>query len=162
MIEVNIEIKLIEKHYVEGRYIDAYDTLFNLCNRELCNEFYIEASSIITRHNDLENLRNSGVLDLTQHEQKKREIGSAYLILIIKIKKRFDSHFGFNNYEEQAIRMKENQDILKKAVMDIEDDYDLCECSDKGKVLEQIIKDMKATIKYFRELVKNFKRIQSL
>lgn len=162
MIEVSIEIKLIEKHYTAGRYIEAYSILFDLCNKELCDEFYTEASSIITRHNDLENLRNSGVLDLAQHEQKKREIGSAYLILIIKIKKRFNAHSGFNSYEEQAIRMKENQDLLKKAVMDIEDDYDTCECSDKIRVLEQIIKDMKSTIKSFRELVKNFKKIQSL
>lgn len=162
MIETHLEIELIEEHYHNARYDKAYETLCQLCKNEACSEFYDKASTVLSRYNNLQDEIIEGYLDLTQQEQRKREIGAAYIVLIVKIKKRFDINNGFSNYEEQAIRMKENQNLLRKTLLEVEEDYDDCQCEHKSKILEKILDDIRATIKYFRELIKNFKLIQTV
>jgi len=162
MQEVIIEIKLIEEHYVNARYLEAYQILRQLCcDNQHCEEFSQSAMSILSQYNDLENSITTISLELSQQELRKRQIGLACEKLIGQMKRRFNPQQPNSTYEEQTMRMKEHRYMLRKSLMTVEDDIGDCDNPKKTELLEQIKKQLEEMIEYFINLIKSFRAVKN-
>jgi DNA repair ATPase RecN len=163
MQEIIIELKLIEEHYINGRYTQTYQALYQLCSdNKQCGEFSPAAMSILSRHNDLENSIMAISLELSQQELRKREICQAFEKLIFQLKRHFNPHHAQPSaYEEQEKRMKEQRTMLRKSLMTVEDD--LCDCGNphKSELLQQIKEQLQKIIEYFTNLIKQFRMVKN-
>lgn len=161
MQEVIVEIRVIEAHYAKARYPEAYQALRDLCtNNTHCQEFSSDAAGILSRYSDLENNIINGLLDLAQQELKKNHIRQSYDLLLRRIKVQFQDTPP-SCYEEQAMRMKEQRDMLRKSLMIVEDD--LCECDNpkKSDLLRQIKEQIEQLIAYFKNIIKDFRAVKN-
>lgn len=161
MQEVVIKIKAIEEHYAKACYLEAYQELHQLCsNHSQCVEFASAAASILSRFNDLNKSIMHGLIDLSQQETKKGEIRLSYDLLTKQMKTYFHPE-KIPCYEEQAFRMRENRNALRNTLHTIEDDLENCESEVKSGLLRSIHEQLKEVIRYFGDLIKNFKAIQN-
>lgn len=161
MIDIIVELRVVEEHYVNGRYLQTYETLYRLCcDNKHCEEFSQSAMSILSRHNDLERSIATFSLELSQQDQRKREIDIAFQILISKMKKVFCPQQADSAYEEQALRMREQRTMLRKSLMAIEDDITDCINQKKIELLQQIKEQLLKVIEYFSNLIKTFRMVK--
>lgn len=162
MQQVIIEMRLIEDHFANAKYDDAYRGLHDLCsNNELCSEFSSAATSIFSRFNDLKNSIMHGALDLTQQDNKKSEIRASFQLLIENMK----SYFGSGSklcYENHVLQLMQKHKELRNTLYTIEDDLENCTHDAKSNLLLEIIGQLNAVIRYFSTLIQNFKTVQSL
>lgn len=159
MIDIITEIKVIETYYVKAEFQEAYEALYKLCQSNLCSEFNDAAISILSRFNDCQKCVMLNTIGLTEQENRNREIGKSYQILMLLLKKKFIES-GENFYEEQAIRLEANKNVLKNTLLQVEEDYRTCQNEKKSKVLLQIKQEISKVISYFKNLIKNFRMIQ--
>lgn len=159
MQSILVELKIVEEHYVNGRYLQTYDTLYCLCrDNQQCEEFSQAAMSILSRYNDLENSIANISLELSQQEMRKREINLAFEKLIVQMKRRFNVLQSSSSvYEDQAKRMKEHKDMLRKSLMAVEDDITECDNPKKTELLEHLKNQLQQIIEYFSNLIKTFR-----
>jgi hypothetical protein len=161
MQEVIVEINIIQEHYISGNYLKAYEVMHRLCcDNQHCEEFSQAAMSILSQYNDLENSITTINMELSQQELRKRQICNAFGTLISQMKRRFNPQQN-SAYEEQAMRMKEHRNMLRKSLMAVEDDIDDCDNPKKTELLEQIKKQLREMIEYFRNLMTSFRAVKN-
>ena len=162
MQDIIVEIKIIEDHYVNARYSPAYEALHHLCsNNQHCGEFSQFAMNIRSQYSDLENSIITMSMDLSQIDNRKRQICVAFDKLLSQMKKRFDSQHPYSAYEEQAICMKENRIMLRKSLLAVEDDISDCDNPKKIELLRQIKQQLIEVIEYFTNLMKSFRAVKN-
>ena len=161
MQEIIIEIKIIEEHYVEARYLEAYQSLRQLCcDNKHCEEFSQAAIGILSQYNDLENsIMTTISLELGQQDLKKRQICVAFEKLMTKMKRHFNPQLSGSTYKEQTIRMRAHRDMLLKSLIAVENDISDCDNPQKKELLEQIEEQLGKMIKYFRNLITSFRAV---
>ncbi|MCP4698030.1 MAG: hypothetical protein GY862_14425, partial [Gammaproteobacteria bacterium] len=136
--------------------------LHRLCSeKQPCDEFSQAAMGILSRYNDYENsiIAGSG-LDLSGQQFIKRNICVSFEKLITLMKNRFKQHQA-SGYGTQAMRMTENRSMLRKTLLEVEDDLRECKNNDKIHLLEEIHTHLKEVIRYFSNLIENFKAVQN-
>ena len=162
-MEIIVELKIAEGHYVKGCYLQAYESLYRLCcdNKHCEEQFFHQAMNILSRFNDVE--RSSTItsgLELSQTVQMQREIGIAFEKLLCQMKRFCNSQQGLSAYDEHELRIKEQRTMLRKSLMAVEDDISDCDNPKKTELLQKIKEQLLKVIDYFSNLIKNFRMVK--